>query len=193
MRTITIREILRLGYPLFDFEYNYQDKDNFEDRFADEYMFENIGFETVEMFLFKLRVETQKLAPHYDRLYTLLKDINIELERGSKISESFDNSGTDNTTGSDVTTHDGDSYNQEYPKISDAKIRYDEINSAVKNIYESMNSRDSNKTTKDSGVKEIINHDIPIHEAIANLHMIRTDITDSFIKALRPLFSYIIW
>ena len=194
MITISLKDLLyRYNYEIFDFEYDLNRKEEFEKRFVDEYMYRNIGFETIQMFKHYLRVAVQDISPYYNTMLATLSDIELQLERGSKISESH-------TLDSDETSEDkqessgiAQSMTQELGNVNEEGVIFDNINNAVKNISDALNNTNKERNKKDKGTKEVINHDIPLHEAIQNVKLVRIDVIKDMINELNNLFSLIIW
>ena len=59
-------------FKLFDFNYNFYDeqhKQEFEEKFINYYMFNEIGFETVKRFKHYLKEKLNRIAPYYEQLY----------------------------------------------------------------------------------------------------------------------------
>lgn len=230
MITISLKDLLyRYNYEIFDFEYDLNRKEEFEKRFVDEYMYRNIGFETIQMFKHYLRVAVQDISPYYNTMLATLSDIEIQLERGSKISESHtldsdetledkqisNESHTLDTVETSEDTQEsngtGQSMTQELGSVNEQGVIFNNINNAVKNITDGLNSSSKERNNKDSGTRdvtnntnkesnkkdrgtrEVINHDIPLHEAIQNVKLVRIDVIKDMINELNDLFSLIIW
>ena len=230
MITVSLKDLLyKYNQELFDFEYELTKKEEFERRFIDEYMYRNIGFETIQMFKHYLRVAVQDIAPYYNTMLATLSDIEIQLERGTKISETHtldtDETTEDNQVSNETHTLDTDetskdkqesngvaqSMTQDLGKVNEAGVIFNNINNAVKNITDALNSsnKESNKkdrgtregvnntnkevNKKDRGTREVINHDIPLHEAIQNVKLVRIDVIKDMVNELNNLFSLIIW
>ena len=194
MITISLKDLLyRYNYEIFDFEYELTRKEEFERRFIDEYMYRNIGFETIQMFKHYLRVAVQDISPYYNTMLATLSDIELQLERGSKISE-YHTLDTDEIS-EDKQTSNGiaQSMTQELGNVNEEGVVFDNINNAVKNISDGLNNINKETNKKDRGTKEVINHDIPLHEAIQNVKLVRIDVIKDMINELNNLFSLIIW
>ena len=71
--TIDLYSILKdKNFELFDFEYNFyneEHKKEFEEKFINRYMFDEIGFETVSRFKHYLKEKLNRIAPYYNQLY----------------------------------------------------------------------------------------------------------------------------
>ena len=71
--TIDIYTLLKNpNFKLFDFNYSFYDeqhKQEFEEKFINYYMFNEIGFETVKRFKHYLKEKLNRIAPYYEQLY----------------------------------------------------------------------------------------------------------------------------
>ena len=71
--TIDIYTLLKNpNFKLFDFNYSIYDeqhKEEFEEKFINYYMFNEIGFETVKRFKHYLKEKLNRIAPYYEQLY----------------------------------------------------------------------------------------------------------------------------
>ena len=71
--TIDIYTLLKdPNFKLFDFSYNFYDekhKEEFEEKFINYYMFNEIGFESVKRFKHYLKEKLNRIAPYYEQLY----------------------------------------------------------------------------------------------------------------------------
>lgn len=73
--SMTLRKVVdedEQNYDLWDFDYdigNDDRKKEFEDLFYEYYMHREIGFETVEKFLQRLKARMLMLAPHYKKIF----------------------------------------------------------------------------------------------------------------------------
>lgn len=152
--TIELREIENCicylfpkGFPFYtDSE---ELRQNFIQKFYDEYMFREIGFETVERFKISLLGKLNKIMPYYTQLYhTELesKDINFLLnkdlietfEREVSGSSEVNSNSTTNTTGtSEANSND---------------MMYDTPNSRIDDItkYPTQGSQGENNVTSSS-------------------------------------------
>ena len=84
---------LRQIENVFDFEYPFYDdqfKCEFEDKFIEEYYFNEIGFETVERFKQRLRAKLKKKMPYWTQLYeTELESQGISFLLNKDLKETF--------------------------------------------------------------------------------------------------------
>ena len=71
--TIDLYSILKdKNFELFDFDYDFyneEHKKEFEEKFINRYMFDEIGFETVSRFKHYLKEKLNRIAPYYNQLY----------------------------------------------------------------------------------------------------------------------------
>ena len=71
--TIDLYSILKdKNFDLFDFDYDFyneEHKKDFEEKFINRYMFDEIGFETVSRFKHFLKEKLNRIAPYYNQLY----------------------------------------------------------------------------------------------------------------------------
>lgn len=94
--TIDIYTLLKdENFKLFNFDYDfYTDdetiKNNFEQKFIDTFMFNEIGFETVLRFKHFLKTKLNNIMPYYSQLYiTELKSKDIEFLLNKDLTETF--------------------------------------------------------------------------------------------------------
>lgn len=94
--TIDIYTLLKdEKFKLFNFNYDfYTDdeniKNNFEQKFIDTFMFNEIGFETVTRFKHFLKTRLNNIMPYYSQLYiTELKSKDIEFLLNKDLTETF--------------------------------------------------------------------------------------------------------
>lgn len=78
------------NFKVFDFEYEFYDvtlKEQFEKKFVDYFMFDEIGFETPQRFKHFLKAKLNLIMPYYKKLYETelaSKDINFLLNKDLK-------------------------------------------------------------------------------------------------------------
>lgn len=93
--TIELRKIHET-YKVFNFDYDFYTDDEvikkkFEDKFIDEYYFNEIGFETVARFQHRLKTRLNKIANYYRQLYkTELEAENINFLLNKDLKETFE-------------------------------------------------------------------------------------------------------
>lgn len=118
--TIEVYSLLQdKNFKMFDFDYDfYTDnqviKSNFENKFLDNYMFHELGQETVMRFKHFLKNKLNMLMPYYKQLYeTELRCQDIDFMLNKDLTETFERtntsdkrSQTDNNSVSDITSQD---------------------------------------------------------------------------------------
>ena len=116
--TVDIYTMLKdKNFKLFDFEYDFYDeahKKDFEEKFINAYMFNEIGFETVARFKHYLKEKLNRIAPYYNQLYAtelrcLEGDIDFMLNKD--LRETIDVIG--NNTSNTSTQSNSSSMNKE--------------------------------------------------------------------------------
>ena len=152
--TIELREIENCICYLFPKNFPfYTDSEelrkNFIQKFYDEYMFREIGFETVERFKRSLLGKLNKIMPYYTQLYhTELesKDINFLLNKD--LIETFERevSGSSEVNSNATTNSSGTS------TANNNDIMYDTPNSRIDDItkYPTQGSQGENNATSSS-------------------------------------------
>ena len=92
--TLELRRIQQ-SHKIFDFDYDFYTNDetikyNFEDKFINEYYFNEIGFETIHRFKQRLRTKLNKIMPYYTQLYqTELRSKDIDFMLNKDLTETF--------------------------------------------------------------------------------------------------------
>ena len=115
--TLELRRIHQT-HKIFDFEYDFYTNDetikyNFEDKFINEYYFNEIGFETVGRFKQRLRTKLNKIMPYYTQLYkTELRSKDIDFMLNKDLEEVYERvlEGS-NTSKNDVTVDNSSTSN----------------------------------------------------------------------------------
>lgn len=115
--TLELRRIHQT-HKIFDFDYDFYTNDetikyNFEDKFINEYYFNEIGFETVGRFKQRLRTKLNKIMPYYTQLYQTelrTKDIDFMLNKDleevyERVLEGFNTSMNDVTVDNSSTSN----------------------------------------------------------------------------------------
>ena len=106
-------------FKLFDFNYNFYDeqhKQEFEEKFINYYMFNEIGFETVMRFKHFLKEKLNRIAPYYKQLYQtelrcMKDDIDFMLNKDLRETETIKgNNKSSNTTNANSSTLNKESY-----------------------------------------------------------------------------------
>lgn len=107
------------NFKLFDFEYDFYDeglKSQFEKKFIDYFMFDEIGFETPHRFKHFLKAKLNLIMPYYKQLYkTQLEAENINFLLNKDLKETFirDIEGTDTSNNVSSTSANSDSLSKE--------------------------------------------------------------------------------
>ena len=122
---------------------------NFIQKFYDEYMFREIGFETVERFKRSLLGKLNKIMPYYTQLYhTELESKNINFLLNKDLVETFERevSGTSEVNSNSTTNANGTS------TANNNDIMYDTPNSRIDDItkYPTQGSQGENNATTSS-------------------------------------------
>ena len=115
--TLELRRIQQT-HKIFDFDYDFYTNDetikyNFEDKFINEYYFNEIGFETVGRFKQRLRTKLNKIMPYYSQLYqTELRSKDIDFMLNKDLEEVYERvlEGS-NTSMNDVTVDNNSTSN----------------------------------------------------------------------------------
>ena len=115
--TLELRRIHQT-HKIFDFDYDFYTNDetikyNFEDKFINEYYFNEIGFETVGRFKQRLRTKLNKIMPYYSQLYqTELRAKDIDFMLNKDLEEVYERvlEGS-NTSKNDVTVDNSSTSN----------------------------------------------------------------------------------
>lgn len=107
------------NFKLFDFEYDFYEaeaKTNFQEKFIDYYMFDELGVETVKRFKHQLKAKLNLIMPYYKELYkTQLEAKNINFLLNKDLKETFirDIEGTDTSNNVSSTSANSDSLSKE--------------------------------------------------------------------------------
>ena len=122
---------------------------NFIQKFYDEYMFREIGFETVERFKRSLLGKLNKIMPYYTQLYhTELESKNINFMLNKDLIETFERevSGSSEVNSNSTTNATGTS------TVNSNDIMYDTPNSRIDDItkYPTQGSQGENNATSSS-------------------------------------------
>ena len=122
---------------------------NFIQKFYDEYMFREIGFETVERFRRSLLGKLNKIMPYYTQLYhTELESKNINFLLNKDLIETFERevNGSSEVNSNSTTNANGTSTS------NSNDIMYDTPNSRIDDItkYPTQGSQGENNATTNS-------------------------------------------
>ena len=154
--TMTIQEIINNGVEIFDFNYSFynDNKEDFENKFIDMFMYYEIGFDNLEMFKHFLKSKLNTIYPYYKKLYqtelrtndidfmlnkdlteTIKKDVNVE------DTKQITNTGSNNTTNTDENIY------SESSKITNKESNVNNGISSVDLNSESLTSVSENNET----------------------------------------------
>ena len=135
------------GFPFYTD--NEELRTNFIQKFYDEYMFREIGFETVERFKRSLLGKLNKIMPYYTQLYhTELESKNTNFMFNKDLIETFERevSGSSEVNSNSTTNATGTS------TANSNDIMYDTPNSRIDDItkYPTQGSQGENNATSSS-------------------------------------------
>ena len=151
--TLELRRIHQT-YKIFDFDYDFYTNDetikyNFEDKFINEYYFNEIGFETVGRFKQRLRTKLNKIMPYYTQLYqTELRAKDIDFMLNKDLEEVYERvlEGS-NTSKNDVTVDNSSTSNVLESNIDNGNASLELEKGSLTNVGKSTlndNTRSSN-------------------------------------------------
>ena len=151
--TLELRRIHQT-YKIFDFDYDFYTNDetikyNFEDKFINEYYFNEIGFETVGRFKQRLRTKLNKIMPYYSQLYqTELRSKDIDFMLNKDLEEVYERvlEGS-NTSKNDVTVDNSSTSNVLESNIDNGNASLELEKGSLTNVGKSTlndNTRSSN-------------------------------------------------
>ena len=156
--TLELRKIHET-YCVFNFDYDfYIDNDiiqaNFEDKFINEYYFNEIGFETVGRFQHRLKTKLNKIMPYYRQLYqTEMRSLDIDFMLNKDLVEEYDRVlvGENNST-SDLTVSDKTQNDNQESNIENGNASLELEKGSLTNVSKSnlVNNTSSNNTLTDS-------------------------------------------
>ena len=151
--TLELRRIQQT-YKIFDFDYDFYTNDetikyNFEDKFINEYYFNEIGFETVGRFKQRLRTKFNKIMPYYTQLYkTELRSKDIDFMLNKDLEEVYERvlEGS-NTSMNDVTVDNSSTSNVLESNIDNGNASLELEKGSLTNVGKSIlndNTKSSN-------------------------------------------------
>lgn len=194
MRTIQLKEVVeKFGHDVFDFDYD-MDVDNkaeFEKMFYRTYWFRDIGFETVDMFIWEVETRVLRLAPMYNEINNILKGVELKLQTSLNSKETFTETGEAELSGDVVNEAATTGYSQELGYMSIGEVDFDNVNSAVKNINDTFAYSNQTNNTTLSSIRELSGPEIPLHEAINNLKTIKVSVLNDMVDEFRDMFSLV--
>ena len=129
---------------------------NFIQKFYDEYMFREIGFETVERFKISLLGKLNKIMPYYTQLYhTELESKNINFMLNKDLIETFERE----VTGSSEINSNATTNTNGTTSANSNEMLYDTPNSKINDItkYPTQGSQGENNATSSSNATSINN------------------------------------
>lgn len=154
------------NFKLFDFNYDFYEttlKENFEAKFIDNYLFDEIGFETVKRFKHNLKNRLNLIMPYYLQLYkTQLEAENINFLLNKDLKETFvrdiigneeeslttNYTGTNNSTSSnEYTGTNTNSSSTEANSDSNSKESYLDNGNADLSLTDGLTGVSSNDST----------------------------------------------
>ena len=151
--TLELRRIQQT-HKIFDFDYDFYTNDetikyNFEDKFINEYYFNEIGFECVGRFKQRLRAKLNKIMPYYSQLYqTELRSKDIDFMLNKDLEEVYERvlEGS-NTSMNDVTVDNSSTSNVLESNIDNGNASLELEKGSLTNVGKSTindNTRSSN-------------------------------------------------
>ena len=151
--TLELRRIHQT-HKVFDFDYDFYTNDetikyNFEDKFINEYYFNEIGFETVGRFKQRLKTKLNKIMPYYTQLYqTELRAKDIDFMLNKDLEEVYERvlEGS-NTSMNDVTVDNNSTSNVLESNIDNGNASLELEKGSLTNVGKSTindNTRSSN-------------------------------------------------
>ena len=155
--TLELRYLVK-NNDLFNFEYDfYVDSDviknKFEEKFINEYYFNEIGQETVARFKHRLKTRLNKIMPYYKQLYqTELEAKNINFLLNKDLVETFERSlESDSNSLNDLTVSNTGVNNNLESNIENGNASIDLDNGSLTNVSKSTLTDD---TTSSSTVND---------------------------------------
>ena len=147
--TLELRH-LHETYKVFNFEYDfYVDSDviksKFEEKFINEYYFNEIGMETVARFQHRLKTRLNKIMPYYKQLYqTELESKNINFLLNKDLVETFERV-TDSESNSlnDITVNDKGVNDNLESNIDNGNASIELDNGSLTNVSKSTLTNDT--------------------------------------------------
>ena len=158
--TLELRRIHQT-HKIFDFDYDFYTNDetikyNFEDKFINEYYFNEIGFETVGRFKQRLRTKLNKIMPYYTQLYqTELRSKDIDFMLNKDLEEVYERvlEGS-NTSMNDVTVDNSSTSNVLESNIDNGNASLELEKGSLTNVGKSILN---DNTTSSNSVNDTTN------------------------------------
>ena len=156
--TLELRKIHET-YKVFNFEYDFYVnseaiKTKFEEKFIDEYYFNEIGFETVGRFQHRLKTKLNKIMPYYKQLYeTEIRSKDIDFMLNKDLVEEYERIVTgENNSISDLTVLDNTQNDNLESNIENGNASLELEKGSLTNVSKSnlVNNTSSNNTLTDT-------------------------------------------
>ena len=156
--TLELRRIHET-YKVFNFEYDFYVnseaiKSKFEEKFIDEYYFNEIGFETVARFQHRLKTKLNKIMPYYKQLYeTDIRSKDIDFMLNKDLVEEYERIVTgENNSISDLTVLDNTQNDNLESNIENGNASLELEKGSLTNVSKSnlVNNTSSNNTLTDT-------------------------------------------
>lgn len=156
--TLELRRIHET-YKVFNFDYDFYVnsetiKSKFEEKFIDEYYFNEIGFETVARFQHRLKTKLNKIMPYYKQLYeTEIRSKDIDFMLNKDLVEEYERIVTgENNSISDLTVLDNTQNDNLESNIENGNASLELEKGSLTNVSKSnlVNNTSSNNTLTDT-------------------------------------------
>ena len=156
--TLELRRIHET-YKVFNFDYDFYVnseaiKSKFEEKFIDEYYFNEIGFETVARFQHRLKTKLNKIMPYYKQLYeTEIRSKDIDFMLNKDLVEEYERIVTgENNSISDLTVLDNTQNDNLESNIENGNASIELEKGSLTNVSKSnlVNNTSSNNTLTDT-------------------------------------------
>lgn len=151
------------NFKMFDFDYEFYTTDsviksNFENKFLDTYMFNEIGQETVARFKHFLKTKLNNIMPYYKQLYeTELRCQDIDFMLNKDLTETIEREVT-GTNNSNVTNNSSNTSNdnvkESYLEQGLASIDLEDKLTGVTSNDTTLNTNSTSSSTDTSNNKE---------------------------------------
>lgn len=170
--TLELRQITESkNMCLFDFDYDFYEPDLktlFENKFTDYYFFNEIGFETVQMFKHALRTKLNTIMPYYSQLYQTelrSKDIDFMLNKDyvetitrelSSLGKNQNGSSSNASTQNTATGNEGSTFKESSLNNGNASLSLDDLTTINNsdNNFSNTNKGTSTTTSNTTGINE---------------------------------------
>jgi hypothetical protein len=109
--TVELREIVKSGAKIFNFEYDFYDetkKSDFEQKFVNHFYFREIGTETVGRFQHYLKCKCHEVLPFYNEMMRVAA-MDYDLINNYNLTETFSKTNSSTKTSTDNTNQTGTS------------------------------------------------------------------------------------